>query len=399
MDITQTLQTVLDCMHEQVYVRDLDMNILYINPAAEKLTGWILKEALGKKCYEVFGDKHLSCRDVCPVETAISQKRFVQHHEGELKTRAGDIRKMKVSISPFQQSDEVAGAVVTMQDISGLKELEDTHIKTLIKLEKEVEDRKKSEERFRVLFEQANDAIYVHDLKGCFHIVNSKACDNLGYTEKELLNMKVADVDPDFIAREDEMKFWPSLPVTFEGQHRRKDGSMFPVEVRLSMIVFREQRLVLALVSDITERKRLETQRLSLEQQRQQIEKAESLSRMAGAIAHNFNNILGAVLGNLEIAMEDLPLGIDITGNLVRAIGAAQRAAETSGHMLTFLGQKHETPFFIDLSKTCHEILTQLHPPIPEGVNLETDLPIPGPVIMADPAQIGQVLNALIINA
>ncbi len=115
-----------------------------------------------------------------------------------------------------------------------------------------------SEKRFKIIFEQVNDAIFVHDLMGRLYFVNSKACNNLGYEEDELLNMTVSDVDPDFVARVDEGKFWTTLPVSFESRHQRKDGSIFPVEARLSSIVFHEQPFVLALVSDISERKQAE---------------------------------------------------------------------------------------------------------------------------------------------
>lgn len=123
---------------------------------------------------------------------------------------------------------------------------------------------RESEERFRVLFEQADDAMFVHDLQGRFRTLNSMACRRLGYTEDELLNMTVADVDPDFMEREDDKKFWPSLPVRLESRHKRKDGSVFAVEVRLSKIVFRDQNLVLSIVSDITRRKHLEEEREQL---------------------------------------------------------------------------------------------------------------------------------------
>jgi len=129
-------KAVLNCMNDQVYVRDLEMNILYINPAAEKLTGWTLSEAIGKKCYDIFGDEKRGCLDVCPVEKAISANRSIAHHEGELKTRKGNIRKMQVSISPIKEDGDITGGIVVMQDITDFKELQESHIKTLIKMQK-----------------------------------------------------------------------------------------------------------------------------------------------------------------------------------------------------------------------------------------------------------------------
>jgi PAS domain S-box-containing protein len=135
-----------------------------------------------------------------------------------------------------------------------------------------------SEKRFKVIFEQVNEAIFVHDLMGRLYFVNSKACNNLGYKEDELIKMTVSDVDPDFVARVDGGKFWTTLPVSFESRHQRKNGSLFPVEVRLSSIVFNEQPFVLALVSDITERKQAEADlRAALEEAHQRQKEVTAL--------------------------------------------------------------------------------------------------------------------------
>ncbi|MFZ5573180.1 MAG: hypothetical protein ACOZF0_22485 [Thermodesulfobacteriota bacterium] len=90
--------------------------------------------------------------------------------------------------------------------------------------------------------------------------------------------------------------------------------------------------------TDLTERKRLEEEGRQLERQRRLL-KAKSLDRMAGSIAHHFNNLLGVVMGNLELAMDDQPINAAAGGNLSEAMKAAKRAAELSGLMLTCPGQ------------------------------------------------------------
>ncbi len=130
-------------------------------------------------------------------------------------------------------------------------------IHTDITERKKTEERiRKSEERFRSLIDQASDAIFVHDFNGRFLDVNRRACTSLGHTRDELLSMSVSDVDPDTVLRQDTSKFWPKLPATFEARHRRKDGTAFPVEVRLGPIEYGETRVVLSIVRDITERKK-----------------------------------------------------------------------------------------------------------------------------------------------
>ena len=120
------------------------------------------------------------------------------------------------------------------------------------------EDLRRSEERFRSLIDQAADAIFVHDFNGRFLEVNQQACNALGYTRDELLSMSVSDVDPDAVHRGDRSKFWPNLPTTFEARNRRKDGEIFPVEIRLGPIDYGETKVVLAVVRDISDRKKAE---------------------------------------------------------------------------------------------------------------------------------------------
>ncbi len=118
-----------------------------------------------------------------------------------------------------------------------------------------------SERRFRQLVDNAGDAFFLRTMRGDILDVNKRACDSLGYTREELLSMNIADVDVTFISNN--LGQFASLPdeaypITFQGVHRRKDGATFPVEVRLSPLHRGEERLMLALVRDIADRKRAE---------------------------------------------------------------------------------------------------------------------------------------------
>jgi len=119
----------------------------------------------------------------------------------------------------------------------------------------------RSEDRFRRLVEQAADAIFVHDLEGNFVDVNRQACESLGYSREELLSMSVADVEMDY-AQGSLEKLWEQItsgpPRTLGGTHRRKDGSTFPVEVRLGMFEAEERPLMLALIRDVSGRREVE---------------------------------------------------------------------------------------------------------------------------------------------
>jgi PAS domain S-box-containing protein len=142
-------QLVLENMSELVYVRDLDKNIIYINPASEKITGLSLKQALGKKCYQLFGDGKQTCKDLCPAEDAIRQNRVVSHHEVELKTCSGETRQMQVTISPLSEKKKKIGGVVVMNDITHLKKMQQNSVKSGIVLEEEIQRRLSVEEELK----------------------------------------------------------------------------------------------------------------------------------------------------------------------------------------------------------------------------------------------------------
>ncbi|MBU0681974.1 MAG: PAS domain S-box protein [Proteobacteria bacterium] len=157
-----------------------------------------------------------------------------------------------------------------------------------------------SEARFRTLFEQAGDAIFVSDFQGHLVDVNQAAQKSLGYTKAELLKLRIQDVDSQAPSQEDLQDFWQQQfggghPRTFESVHRRKDGTMFPVELRAGFTEHTGQRLVLGLARDISERLEAEEARKRLESQLLHAQKMEAVGTLAGGIAHEFNNILAGM--------------------------------------------------------------------------------------------------------
>ncbi len=156
---------------------------------------------------------------------------------------------------------------------------------------------------------------------------------------------------------------------------------------------------VIHIATDVTERKRAEEERLKVERRLQQAEKAESLGRMAGAIAHHFNNLLGAVIGNLEMALLDLPPLSSTRDTLGEALKASRRAAEVSDLMLAYLGQTLSQRGPVDPIKVWRETLPLLNASLPKEVRLKTEFPVPEIIILADALQLRQVLSNLVVNA
>ena len=119
-----------------------------------------------------------------------------------------------------------------------------------------------SDKGFRLLVEQAGDSFFVHTYSGKILDVNRQACRTLGYSRNELLRMEITDIDIEINKNKHISRFWERLAsgeyVTFEGVQIRKNRTTFPVEVRLGRLDLGDQKLLLSLTRDITERKRAE---------------------------------------------------------------------------------------------------------------------------------------------
>ena len=156
---------------------------------------------------------------------------------------------------------------------------------------------------------------------------------------------------------------------------------------------------VLAFVRDITDRKRAEEEREKLQGQLNQAQKMESVGRLAGGVAHDFNNMLGVILGFTEMALESVPEGQPLRAGLLEIRKAAERSADLTRQLLAFARKQTVAPKVLDLNETIEGMLKMLRRLIGEDVNLAwrpgRDL---GPVRI-DPTQIDQILVNLCVNA
>jgi diguanylate cyclase (GGDEF)-like protein/PAS domain S-box-containing protein len=120
---------------------------------------------------------------------------------------------------------------------------------------------RESEAHFRSVVEQASDSFYIHDGNGRFIDVNQHGCDSLGYTREQLLSMSFLDIDVELSSDELEhlqAQVANGTPIAVESRHRRKDGTTFPVEIRIGPIKINDEEHLLSLVRNVSERKELE---------------------------------------------------------------------------------------------------------------------------------------------
>jgi two-component system cell cycle sensor histidine kinase/response regulator CckA len=218
--------------------------------------------------------------------------------------------------------------------------------------------------------------------------------------DKQPITRFILKEDQDIYYLHRKRLFETAKPQTCELQMVRQNGTSFWARLEATAAQDIDGAPISRIaLSDITDSKRIETEKAKIEALNRQLQKSECMGRMAGAIAHNFNNQLHVVMGNLEMAMDGLPSGVNSKESLISALQAARNASEVSSLMLTYLGQtpvKHE---HIDLSEASRNSVTLLQATVPNGTIIKADFPAIGPVIRANASQIMQVLTNLVTNA
>jgi PAS domain S-box-containing protein len=268
--------------------------------------------------------------------------------------------------------------------------------------DKDRETLRESERRFLLFMGHFPGLAYIKDYECRTVFANRGFLIYLGIDPKEIVGKTNHDIFPaEFADRvtADERRIL-DLEVSEEYEEYEEEVAGCTWLTRKFAIPVTDNQPLLGGISfDITERKRTEEEKAKIEAQNRQLQKAESLGRMAGAIAHRFNNQLTAVLGNLELAMIRLPLDAVPMKNLRRAMQSAREAAEVSGMMLTYLGQTTGDHEPLDLAEACRRSLPMLRAALSKELVLKTDLPSPGPIISANANQIQQILINLVTNA
>ena len=124
VELSALQATALEQMTEAVYIRGPDRRLLYINPAAEEMSGYALDEALKLPCYRIFGDPGAHCNKNCPIDRAVGTGEPLRHLEGSVVNRAGEEKTVDVTVAPVSDPDSPASAIVILRDTSKLRELE-----------------------------------------------------------------------------------------------------------------------------------------------------------------------------------------------------------------------------------------------------------------------------------
>jgi PAS domain S-box-containing protein len=257
-----------------------------------------------------------------------------------------------------------------------------------------------SEEQYRELFNNAEIGIFRSRLDGSEILdVNRKFLDIVGATWEETIG-KPATL------------FWAD-PTEREQMVQRllADGRVSGFEFRMlnkqglvrncltTLVLNREQGVVEGTIIDITERTRAEEEKAKLEAQLQQAQKMESVGRLAGGVAHDFNNMLTVILCNAELAIKNVNSNQSGLAYLAQIRKAAEYSADLTRQLLAFARKQVVEPKVLDINKTVARMLTMLQRLIGEDIHLTWKPAVGLWAVKMDPSQLDQILANLCVNA
>ena len=377
---SQELERYFSTSLDLLCIADTEGHFLRLNPEWEKVLGYSIPELEGRPFLELVHPDDLEA--TMATMGQLAEQRTVLNFENRYRCRDGSYRWIEWRSVPH---GNLIYAVA--RDTTERKRAE--------------EALKQSEELFRNLFEghSAVKLILNPDTADIMD-ANPAAAAFYGWSIEQLRHMhmhQISVLPPPMAAELEKAK--PALKMRFESRHLRADGSIRDVEVFSTPIGTAARPMLYSIIHDITPRKEAEAERERLETLNRQLQKAESLGRMAGAVAHHLNNRLQAVMGNLEWAISELRTTAAPIESLTDALQSAHSAAEVSSLLLIYLGQTGAQREPLDLCEVCRRHLPAVQAVIPQSVVLSVNLPTPGPAIHADAGQIQQVLTNLLSNA
>ena len=363
-------RSILRTAMDGFWLMDTQGRILEVNETLCRMLGYSAPE-LEVKCIS-----DLEANETPEAAAAHFQKIMAQgedRFESRLRRKDGSLIDVEVS-AQYQPIDD--GRIVAfIRDITERKLIEIALVN--------------SEERYRILFEMALDAVMMLDCEtGQVIEANSSALRMYGYTSEEFMQLKPFDLSAEPAKTERSIR--NKETVIHLRWHRKKDGTVFPVEITDCFFEYLGRKVHVAVIRDITELHRAGQEKLK-------IEKMESLGVLAGGIAHDFNNILAVILGNISLSRIQMRDPDKVAQRLEDAEKATMRAKDLTLQLLTFSRGGDPVKKIIKVSSLLEEAAGfAIHG---SAVKCEFILPDDLWPVEADEGQLSQVIHNLVINA
>jgi PAS domain S-box-containing protein len=365
-----------------------DRVIQQANERLCKITGYTREELLGKSARILYGtDEDFEF---------VGREKYAQISErntGTVETRwqrkDGTMIDVLLSSTPIDSNDLSMGVTFTALDITSRKQVE--------------RDLRESEARYRSLFKNNHSVMLLIDPETANIVdANPAAVNFYGWSYEELTCKKITDINrltkEQVFAVMEKVKMEQRKHLYF--RHLLASGEIRDVEVYSGPIKVHGRELLYSIVHDITARKKAEEEKAALESQLLHAQKMETIGTLSGGIAHDFNNLLGIILGNAELAMDDLPEWHPAKSNFNEIRTASLRARDVVKQLLSFSRKSDPKQRPVKLVQIVEDALKFLRSSTPTSIEIHQHIPNDtDDTILADSTQINQVLINLFTNA
>jgi len=390
--ITEALswyQEIFEGSKDAIFISDENARFVSVNSAASELTGYDPEELINMRIPDLHDKMDLEAFNTFHARIIggdhIDSEARILRRDG-IKIDA-EFNNKRITVSGKQYMH------TTARDITDRKRME--------------EALRESEEKYRTILNEMAEGYHEVDLAGNFTFFNEAFLTLFGYSAEEMTGMNFSHYAAEKSIAKKVYQTYNKIYTTGKPVQRcewdiiRKDGEKRTLEYHAAVITDSKNipKGFRGIVRDITESKRAEAERETLQSQLHQAQKMESVGRLAGGVAHDFNNMLGIILGHTELALLKTDEDNDLVFDLKEIQKAAKRSADTTKQLLAFARKEIIAPKQIDLNATVESMLNMLRRLIGEDIDLVWQ---PGahlwPVKM-DPSQIDQILANLCVNA
>ncbi|NOX94062.1 MAG: PAS domain S-box protein [Alphaproteobacteria bacterium] len=390
---------ILQASGDGVYGLDCEGRTIFVNPAAERLTGYSSKEMVGKPQHMLIHHSHADGSEYprleCPIYAAFTDGEVHQVTDEIFWRKDGSSFPVEYVSTPILDEGKIVGAVVSFRDITERKRAEDALLE--------------SEERYRKIVEATHEAIFLVRVDdGQMLDVNDEACKMLGFTRDVLMTKTAEDLHPHEMDVHQEV-----MESLLEAGKIKTDrlscmasnGEQIPVRVSASIIQLKGTECILFIAQDMREYVQAEKQARKFQSDLHHVSRVSAMGEMASGMAHELNQPLTAVMNYVQACRRILDMGNDeqrekVSDYMEKAVAQAERAGKIISGLRKYVEKSEANRSFEELNVIVEEASKlALVDGAAEGVDFNIDLAEDLPSLNVDKIQIQQVVFNLVRNA